>query len=373
MLLLNKINNRGDYMNLFVMVEPKFKNTSSCELIFKELKDNLRKKRVQYQLVDSPLEIQSYKEKSFLFLISTNIALIAKTIAECETKKIHPIVISLQLLDSIPGIYSSVTPNIEYSLLRIMKFLKNNSKTSPALYGISVESVPDVARKNCFLQKHILPTVEKDVYYNKLGLDECFKNFIANISNYDCVICTHNYAAVHLINNLKNIGFSFDDFTVVSYGQTHIVSKFYPEITTVYVANENLGKAAIKILEELQNNNDILHVNMSVKCCINSETSVAYEPINENRDILLESTEDIFYEDPPIQKMLLVEKMLCSCDASDLLILELVLNNLSYDEIANKTFLSHSAVKYRVRNMIQSCSCENKSQFIKFMKTYIKK
>lgn len=355
------------------MVEPKFENTSCCELIFKEVKNNLRKKRISYQLVDSPQEIETHKEKSFLFLIATNIVLIAKTIAECETKKIHPIVISLQLLDSIPGIYSSVTPNIDHSMLRIMKFLKNNGKTSPALYGISVKSAPDVARKNCFMQKHILPTSETDVYYNKLGLDECFQNFYANISNYDCVICTHNYAAIHLINNLKNFGSSFEDFTVLSYGQTYFVSKFYPEIITVYYDNERLGKAAIKILEELQNNNDILHINMSVKYCLNSETNIAYEPISENSDILQESAADIFYEDPQIQNMLLVENWLCSCDATDLLILDLVLNNFSYDEIANKTFLSHSAVKYRVRNMIQSCGCENKIQFINFMKTYIKK
>ena len=142
-------------MRLFVMVEPEFKNTTSCELIFKELKDNLRKKRITYQAVDSPLNIPTEKEKTFLLLISTNISLIAKTIAECEVKKIHPIVVSLQLLNSIPGIYSSVTPNIEHSMLRIMKFLKNNYKKSPALYGISVESAPDIARQNCFLQTHI--------------------------------------------------------------------------------------------------------------------------------------------------------------------------------------------------------------------------
>ena len=69
------------------MVEPNFKNTTTCELIFKEIKDNLRKKRIPYQVVDSPLNIPIEKGKTYLLLISTNISLIAKTIAECELKK----------------------------------------------------------------------------------------------------------------------------------------------------------------------------------------------------------------------------------------------------------------------------------------------
>ena len=111
-------------MRLFVMVEPNFKNTTICEMIFKELKDNLRKKRIPYQVVDSPLNIEIQQEKTYLVLISTNFSLIVKTIKECETQQIHPIVLSFQLLNSIPGIYSSVTHNIEHSMLGIMNFLK---------------------------------------------------------------------------------------------------------------------------------------------------------------------------------------------------------------------------------------------------------
>lgn len=45
-----------------------------------------------------------------------------------------------------------------------------------------------------------------------------------------------------------------------------------------------------------------------------------------------------FYEDPHIKNMLLVEKLLTLCDATDMLILELVVEGCSYDDIANKTF-----------------------------------
>lgn len=358
-------------MRLYIMVEPNFKNTTSCEMIFKELEDNLRKKRISYQVVDSPLNISIQQEKTYLVLISTNLSLIVKTIAECETKLIHPIILSLQLLNSIPGIYSSVTPNIEHSMLGIMNFLKNKSKKSPALYGISAESAPDIARMNCFLQKHILPTSEKAIFQNKIGLDGCFEEFFDNFYDYDCVICTNNYAAIHLINSLKNRGVLLNDFTVISYGQTHIVSKFYPEITTVYVLKESLGKAAIKIIKELESNSDILHINMSVKCCVSSQSDVLLEHLIENVNVSTDSSSDIFYEDPQVQKMLSVEKLLSVCDSTDMLILDLVLKGYSYEQISNISFLSYSAVKYRVKNMINLCGCNTKSQFINLMKMYI--
>lgn len=162
-----------------------------------------------------------------------------------------------------------------------------------------------------------------------------------------------------------------ENFNIISYGKTHIASKFYPEIITVDVVNEGLGKAAITILEELQNNTDVLNINMSVKSCINNQTNILSETISEFNDTFEENTSDIFYEDPQIQKMLLIEKLLSSCDAVDLLILDLVLKGYSYEDIANKNFLSYSAIKYRVRNMILACNCSTKSEFIKFMKTYV--
>jgi len=355
------------------MVEPNFRSTTSCELILKGLKDNLRKKRIPYSVTDTITDLGFCNEKIFMFIVSTNQSFISKATAECQAKKIHPIIISLQSLDSISGIYSSVTPSIEHSMLRIMKFLKNREKTTPALYGISLNSAPDIARKNCFLQKHILSTDEEDVFYNQTGLDDCFEKFFANVNKYDCVICTNNYAAIHLINALNAREIFLDDFIIISYGKTLLATKFYPEIIHVYVPNESLGKTAIMVLEQLQNNTDILHINMSVKCAISNESGAVFEPITENNNIYEESTSDIFYEDPHIQNMLLVEKLLSSCDSTDILILDLVISGASYDEISNKSFLSHSAVKYRVKNMIQSCNCSTKSQFVQFMKMYMQK
>lgn len=113
----------------------------------------MRKKRIPYIFIDDLSEVKVSDKPNFLFLVSTSESHITKIVRECQFKKIHPIVISLQQINKIPGIYSSVTPNIEQSMLKIMKFLKNNNKKAPALYGISINSAPDLARKKHFFTK----------------------------------------------------------------------------------------------------------------------------------------------------------------------------------------------------------------------------
>ena len=353
------------------MVEANFKNTASCEIILKGLKENLRKKRITYVIIDDFSRINESDETSYLFLISTSKPHIAKTLRECQTKKVHPIVISLQPLDNISGIYSSVTPNIEHSMYSIMSFLKTQGKNSPALYGISVNSAPDISRKNCFLQKHILQTGDESIYFNLIGLDDCFNRFFMNINKYDSVICTNNYAAIHLIKNLKKHCFPIEKLSVIGYGKILTATKFYPEIVFVYVAYERFGKAAVTILEELQSNEEVLHINMSVRHIISNTLNDLPEPFEENVVVFEEDASDIFYEDVNIKNMLLVEKLLSICDATDMHILDLVLQGKAYDLIAAETFLSQSAVKYRVKNMLQICGCKSKSQFVSFIKEYL--
>ena len=355
------------------MAEKNFKNTTSCELILKGLKKNLRKKRIPHLVIDDLKTVDTSKENKYLFLVSTNDSYIAIMVRECQKLKIHPIVISLQSIHSIPGIYSSVTPSVDNTMFNIMSFLKSENKIFPALYGISINSAPDIARKNCFLQKHVLPTGEEHVYFNHTGLDDCFKRFFANISKYDSVICTNNYAAIHLINNLKKLNYPTSDFIVIGCGKTLMAAKFYPEIVFAYVVNENLGKTAVTVLEQLINNTEVLHINMSVKSNISRVQNSSSEPLSEDDVVFEENSSDIFYKDPNIKNMLLIEKLLSICDPTDMQILDLVLEGSSYEDIANKTFLSQSAIKYRVKNMLQICGCSSKSQFVVFVKEYMKK
>lgn len=358
-------------MRLYIMVEPNFKNTSSCGAIYKGLKQALSKKRMKHTLVSSIGEIGYSEEQTFLIIVSTNIAFISNSVAVCDRMNFHPIILTPQLLHSLPGVYSDVTSDIRHSMRYLMSYLKKNGKERPALYGISDKSLPDVARRDRFLEKHILPTSAEDVYYNKTTLDDCFNLFKKKIDRYDSVICPNDYVAIHLVKSLKKINYPIKNIKIISHGQLLISARYHREIVSLSVGYENFGKAAITICEQLQNNPDLLYMSLSVKSRINPDVETQVEPIELNNAIDLENEGDAFYKDPDIKNMILIEKLLNSSDKIDLTILDMVLNGSSYEDISSACFLSMSATKYRVRRMVQSCNCYSKLQLTELIKKYI--
>lgn len=357
-------------MHLYIIVEPAFKTTSSCNIIFKGLKSILRKKRISHLTVSSVSEITEF-DHAYLIIISNNMSFIHNLVAECDRAKVHPVILTPQLLHSLPGVYSDVTSDVRHSIRYLMSFLKKSKVTSPALYGISENSFPDMARRDRFLEKHILPTSEDAVFYNRTGLDDCFKNFFEHIKKYDCIICPNDYVAIHLIKKLKENGLSTDNFKLISYGQLLISAKYHPEIISISVGYEDFGKAAITICEELENNPELLYMSLSTKSKISGYESYSPEMLSPENSVFDVDGDDIFYKDPHIQNMILIEKLLTSSDKTDLLILDMVINGASYEDIANACFLSLSATKYRVRRMVQNCNCASKSEFIEMVQKYV--
>ena len=77
----------------------------------------------------------------------------------------------------------------------VMTYLSDCGKSNIALYGVNPSSTSDNLK--------LLRFGSNDVYYNTNGLNECWSEFRLNLDKYDAVICTNDYAAVSLTDNLK--------------------------------------------------------------------------------------------------------------------------------------------------------------------------
>ena len=81
---------------------------------------------------------------------------------------------------------------------------------------------------------------------------------------------------------------------------------------------------------------------------------------------------DTFYSDAEIDEMLKVETLLNSCDKDDFLILERILNNATYAQIAEELYMSTNGVKYKLKNMFTLCHVASKTEFIELLNKYLK-
>lgn len=74
--------------------------------------------------------------------------------------------------------------------------------------------------------------------------------------------------------------------------------------------------------------------------------------------------------DDEINEMLKIEKLLNTCDSTDKIIINGLLNKQSYENISRKCFLTENAIKYRIKKLLTDCRISDKSSLLKMLKKY---
>ena len=214
---------------------------------------------------------------------------------------------------------------------------------------------------------------DADIYYNNGSLKDCFMDFYKNHTNYDCVICANDYAAISLIKNFKALGITPENLLTASYGNT-LLSRRFSEILTISMCYEEYGKAAVSICETLGKNPALLYINIAVKWKIGCRDDFTKNDMPDNIQIPLKGDEQhsdkLFYSDTELCEMILIENMLSLCDATDLKLLDLVSSGISYELAAEKCFISLNTVKYRIKKLMDICDISSKKTFLELLKKY---
>lgn len=360
-------------MLIHIITEPAFEESSWCVTILDGLLKTLTRKKISYQRVSQvPFKGQD-GESQFLIIIATDKKWITSVIAQCTERKIHPVVLNSYLGHSGFGVYSSVSSDIKQSIYYLLNYLKKQGKIHPAIYGINQASAIDISRRNSFLDFAKDYADENDVYYNNGSIQGCFDDFEKNISKYDCVICANDYAAISLLKNLEKTNYPKEKLLPVSYGNTRLFSVFANNFLTISLCYDEYGKAAVSICETLDKNPALLYMDISIKWKIGANTDCSMVetfgdlPVSD-RELMV--ADQLFYGDAEMCDMIKAEKMLATCDKIDIEILTILLKGGSYEQAAEKCFISHNTVKYRVKKLVELCGFESKRQFISFISKY---
>lgn len=371
--MLKYIIKRGDIIYIQILTEPAFEESSWGKAIFDGLFSALSKKKTVFEKIPDISHLAKTDEQHFLMLIGTDEKWLSYAISCCGEKKVHPIVLGIVPKNSLKGIFSTVTSDIGQSMYYLINHLKKSGKKAPALYGVNPASLSDSARKENFLAYAQEFADEEDIYYNNGSLTVCFEKFLKNIENYDCVICANDYAAISLIKNLQNNSIPTENLLTVSYGDT-LLSRGLESLLTLSMCYEEYGKAAISICETLAKNPALLYVNIAVKWKIGNRANFTKNELPDTVQINQSSehhfADEVFYSDSEMCEMILVENMLSVCDATDLKLLDLILKGNSYEKAAEKCYISHNTVKYRIKKLMDVCCTTSKKSFLSLVKKY---
>ncbi len=360
-------------MTCFAIGEPSYKSSNWYKRIVNGILNEKRQKRFTLILLSRIEELKGFSitENDVLFVIGTGILWLDEI---TEIAKIYFGNRIIVLGNHTPGLkgkmYSVVTGDISKDIKTLYDYLLSSGKNRICLYGVNPNSVSDKFKEESFRN---LCSCNDSVIYNNGSLSECFENFSKTESEFDACICVNDFAALSLVNRLKDKNSKF----VVSYGESSLATMHSPSITHINSNLDNFASASIELAKLLCKNKSINSVIIYLSSTFIPGETTGFAPLEEYEDVgikneITNSGDELFYSDEEVNRMIKIETLLTSLCDSDFIIVELLLDGKTYEEIAAKANMSVNGIKYKLKNMFEICRVKSKQEFIKLLEEYIK-
>lgn len=353
-------------MQIWILTEPLFRCTPWCHDMVSGIRSTLKARKTEARCLESADQIPC--SEGFLLLVGSNPGWLYASIDEARKKGLHPVVLCCMPPEELPSDCSIVYSDINEAVDYLLAVLHRHGCCKPALYGINPRSLTDLSRKRRFLSNTLFPAAENDVFQNNGSLEECRSAFLTRAADYDSVLCTNSYSAIHLMRSLQNDP-QASKLMVTAFGDTILSRRYLPDLITVSADYPAFGRMAIALCELLQRT-QAAHVSLAVKWQIDGADNILLPP--EHRELpSLPETDSDFYSDAEMQTFLGIENMLKSCDDVELKLLDALLTGKTLSELCEQCFLSESTVKYHIKKLERLCGCQSKGELLKALQSVL--
>lgn len=355
----------------YTLLEEQFFPYPWCQRLLRGLNEEARKKRIEITQLTNLEEKPS--EFGCVLLIGATSSWVNTMAEKARTVGLHPIVMTNRQPGASPFPFSSVMMDIQGSMQLAVQYLHALGRDRLALYGVNPLAASDPWRAECFA---LLTGKPDDVFVCGDSFEALYERFRAVIENYDSVICASDYAAISLVRRLQQDGYPIPEkLYLISYGNMALSQLMRPSITSISDGYEEFGRAALSISSLIEKNPSISTVNIQLHCQLNirettenrplpvSAEDAAAEPVLENR----------FFKDPEISNLARLETLFQQCDEIDMALIQQLLSGDSYAQMTEKSFISETAVKYRIRKMEKTCGVGTRMELVRFLKDFLER
>lgn len=275
--------------------------------------------------------------------------------------------------DSLSSQVSCVTHSRSRQTIDLLRYYYSYGRQRIAIVGVGRHSLNDWVKVDAAMRytaKSPSPIETRDIYNWSSKLEESMISFLPEWKRYDAVICPNDYAAFSLIRFLKQNGVNVpDDLHIVGFSDQSIGRYLRPSITTITMNYSVIGQYAFMIWQMLrQVENEDLVCKMIAPGQLLARGSTAFQPPIDSRERIIrwENTreKDMFYQDDTIRRLMCIENCLNRHDSLDINLIHGILNGESYESLADRLFISLSALRYRVSKIYRDVGCRTKLDFI---------
>lgn len=345
-----------------ILCETPFQNSVWCNEILSGLIHSLKKRRYTYKEID---DVNLLSTEDQAFVLGTNPIWLSNAVILSNQKGITPIVFAPRS-DDIAGQYHSVYTDLNKMISIVVQALYEQNKKRVALYGINPVSVSDILRMNSFKNA---TANSAPVFFNNGSLDTCFASFLPYGENFDAVICPNSPVAVSLAEKLNETNPELSKkCTIISCTQNFLPEEFSKKILYIDTMYHTLGDLALMIYDCAKRKTNISCMTICADFMI--DKALQFTPRKTTEKIFSADT-GAFYQDNIANNYLNIDKLFQQSDKIDRQILIMLTENCSYSAIAERCFISESAVKYRMKKLMKLAHVASKQHLIEMLKKFV--
>lgn len=271
----------------------------------------------------------------------------------------------------MPGYVAST---LQYETRLVIEYLASCLRKNIAMVAFREHGMNDAAR--CFevlsiAKDYNLPITQRDFYYRGNSLEACMRKFHDNIHKYNAAICPNSASAICLINFCKqNMVEIPEDLFVISFSDMNVANYSSPSLTSVKTDYAMIGSKIVYVwnyLEAHADENTIMNIRVRSQLSIRESTAnmpfIAQSP-GGNVDHIPPYV-DRYYEYRVTNSLFKLEKEMQGFDELDFQIVQMIMDGYSYEEITDRTYMSISGIRYRVKRIFERLNVKNKKMFVK--------
>ena len=368
-----------------IIVQTVAKHSYWVESIFTGLRKSAEKSYYELELISNAdtLDHSNYSENDTIIVIGYAVDWLYKTLDTLIEKGFRPIVVnagvSSDILKKCNGVYFSLEESIETAI----DYLKAAGRKNICLFGTNNMSLSNRIKEDTFRKviKFENEKIESLIITGENSINDRIEEFLNRFEEreIDAAICQNDTLAIHLINRMLKDGFKIpDDLYIIGMGNSLLGQKMAIPLSSIELNYEELGVQAFSLWKYIQRSSNDVHVEVAIPCrfiprastgnfaMVEINSSPIFKNISYENGI--ETNSDEFYDDADIQKILMFEVFLRSCDKIDDFVLEGILNGISDTKMADMYNISDRAIRYRINKMAKKLRVQSREEIVSIIK-----
>jgi DNA-binding LacI/PurR family transcriptional regulator len=359
-----------------ILVEPNYRNSIWAQQTLDGLLQEATHRKYETRLLEGDYRRRNYEglfcgENPMVVIVGTSISWMPDVLAFFTERGIASILISFDPSEST-ALRGIVRMDYIAATHTLLSYLSGCGRNRIALYGFNPNSSADTIKLGYFESwNKVNPHAdEPNVFPNQASLTQCYALFAAQHSRFDAVICANDVAAASLLRHLKSDRIPVPErLFLTSYGNTVLSERVEPPITSVSLDHEEMGRQAVMLYAYLYRQKISTNVSVRVRSKLMIRQSTAMTPVSAGCALIRRPAADFtsdadFYSDPEAQLLLSVERLLTSCDDTDIRLLDGLIAGKAYRWLEEHLFLPSSTLRYRIKRIMKLMGCDTRRELI---------